>query len=271
MSFELDPRLISLTARRLAHRIGERFPDSGLSRISLEVCTLSANAEERLQKLRRTDWRARALLALGLIVIVSIAAATLTIAARGLTLADSVGALDVLQGIDAAINDLIFLALGVFFLFTIEARLKRRVALRALDELRSIAHVIDMHQLTKDPEHVIQAASVTASSPERTLSCAELTRYLDYCSELLSLTSKLAALHGQSANDPVVLDSVNGIQALTVGLSAKIWQKIMILDSIVVPRGEPEGLFANREQVALAPDVDAPVRDGERSVNRLTD
>jgi hypothetical protein len=110
--------------------------------------------------------------------------------------------------------------------------LKRRIALLGLNELRSIAHIIDMHQLTKDPDHMIEPRAPTASSPSRTMTRIELARYLDYCSELLAITSKLAALHLQSSNESVVLDSVNGIQALTVGLSGKIWQKIMILDQI---------------------------------------
>jgi hypothetical protein len=92
-----------------------------------------------------------------------------------------------------------------------------------------------MHQLTKDPEYVIGAAAPTPSSPDRTMTRLELARYLDYCSELLAITNKLAALYVQSLNDPVVLDSANGIQALTVGLSGKIWQKIMILDTIGAP------------------------------------
>ena len=84
-----------------------------------------------------------------------------------------------------------------------------------------------------DPRlNAITRATTTASSPPRTMTRLELARYLDYCSELLAITSKLAALHLQSMNDPVVLDSVNGIQGLTVGLSGKIWQKIMILDSV---------------------------------------
>ncbi|MFM7924284.1 MAG: hypothetical protein ACKPJJ_29030, partial [Planctomycetaceae bacterium] len=61
------------------------------------------------------------------------------------------------------------------------------------------------------------------------------TRYLDYCSELLSLVGKLAALYAQSTSDPVVLQSVNDIEQLTNGLSRKIWQKIMMLDDDVSP------------------------------------
>jgi hypothetical protein len=70
----------------------------------------------------------------------------------------------------------------------------------------------------------------TASSPVRTLSRAELVRYLDYCSEMLALISKLAALFPQPLQDPIVLDSVNDIETLTADLSRKIWQKITILE-----------------------------------------
>ena len=60
----------------------------------------------------------------------------------------------------------------------------------------------------------------------------ELSRYLDYCTELLSLTGKVASLYVQDFQDPVALDAVNDIENLTTGLSRKIWQKIMILDAL---------------------------------------
>jgi len=59
-----------------------------------------------------------------------------------------------LQIAESAVNDLIFLGVAVFFLSSLEARVKRHEALRALHQLRSLAHVIDMHQLTKDPEQL---------------------------------------------------------------------------------------------------------------------
>ena len=58
----------------------------------------------------------------------------------------------------------------------------------------------------------------------------ELIRYLDYCSEMLSLTGKLAALYMQDMRDPVIIESVNEIEDLTTSLSRKIWQKIMVLN-----------------------------------------
>jgi hypothetical protein len=137
---------------------------------------------------------------------------------------------ELLQGLDAATNEVIVLSLGLYFLASLEARLKRRAALRRLHRLRSVAHVVDMHQLTKDPEYALRPVTPTASSPMRDFSRTQLARYLDYCSELLALTSKLAALHAQHLQDPVVLDAVNDIETLTADLSRKIWQKITIID-----------------------------------------
>jgi hypothetical protein len=111
-----------------------------------------------------------------------------------------------------------------------------------LHELRSIVHVIDMHQLTKDPSKFVVRAN-TPSSPPVLLNKFQMTRYLDYCSEMLSLTSKVAVLFGQSLDDRAVADVVSDIERVSAGLSQKIWQKIMILqelttvpDSATVPR-----------------------------------
>ena len=87
-----------------------------------------------------------------------------------------------------------------------------------------------MHQLTKDPERLMSPQPDTDSSPSRSMTAPELGRYLDYCSEMLSLTSKIAASFVQSFNDPVVLSTVNEIETLVTGLSGKIWQKITLLE-----------------------------------------
>ena len=79
------------------------------------------------------------------------------------TTADNV--YSVLQGIEAAMNIIVLMGAALFFLVTIEDRLKRRRALTALHELRSIVHVIDMHQLTKDPSMGVSVGGDTPSSP----------------------------------------------------------------------------------------------------------
>ena len=108
--------------------------------------------------------------------------------------------------------------------------MKRRRALKALHELRSIIHVIDMHQLTKDPSAEPALNPPTASSPKRTFSQAELVRYLDYCSEMLSLAAKVAVLYAQSFPDAVVTEAVNDLERTSSSLSQKIWQKINIIE-----------------------------------------
>lgn len=53
--------------------------------------------------------------------------------------------------------------------------------------------------------------------------------YLAYCSELLSLTAKTAALCAEHSTDAVVLETIATIETLTTELSNKIWQKISLL------------------------------------------
>ena len=78
--------------------------------------------------------------------------------------------------------------------------------------------------------------AVTPSSPQRKMTPFELTRYLDYCSEMLSLLSKIGALYVQDFSDPVTLSAVDEVQDLTTGLSQKMWQKIMILQRLIAPK-----------------------------------
>ena len=132
----------------------------------------------------------------------------------------------------AAVNDLIFAAVAIWFLFTVPERLRRSDSLALLHELRSLAHIIDMHQLNKDPERLRASFTPTPVSPTMGLSYEELEHYLDYCSELLSLVGKTAALCAEESRDAIVLDTVSTIETLTTGMSRKIWQKISILNEV---------------------------------------
>jgi len=84
-----------------------------------------------------------------------------------------------------------------------------------------------MHQLTKDPK-VILFQEYATEEKRNHMTSTQLMRYLDYCCDLLAVIGKIAALHAQNFNDPVVLNAVNDIESLTTGLSSKIWQKIKI-------------------------------------------
>jgi hypothetical protein len=220
------------TLRMLAKRISERFPGSGLSSVAGELCRVAEDTGAVVERVRRPRRIVRAAVTLAVTLIVVLAGALLLFLVN--LPRDVAGIGGLLQTVESAAQDVIFLSIAIYFLLTLESRINRRISLHALHRLRSIVHIVDMHQLTKDPEHVLSRGMNTASSPVRQLTRFELARYLDYCTELLSLSSKVAALHVQYVNDPVVLSAVNDIETLAASLSNKIWQKIMILDTVAL-------------------------------------
>jgi hypothetical protein len=233
---QLDAREIDSTLQQLTQRIEERFPNSGLGRVSRELTTLGRNCARQAELLGQPNWPIRvAVGALVALLVVAVVGA-LSILQLRMEVSDVV---ELAQGIESAINDLIFLAISIWFLVSIETRLKRHRALGYLHQLRSVAHIIDMHQLTKDPERLLHPGRDTQSSPKRHMSREQLSRYLDYCSEMLSLIGKIAALFVQRFNDSVVLVAVNEVEDLTTGLSNKVWQKITILESAARPSRLP--------------------------------
>ena len=234
MYTELKLDLILKTLRMLHSRIVERFPGSGLGQIAVDLEGLALETAPVLERSRKPDLLLRSAAAFAMVLVLVLGVAPFYIM-RALPFDALAGVGALVQAIEAATQDLIFLAIAVYFLLTIEGRVKRWAALAELHRLRSVVHVVDMHQLTKDPEHLLSPGMATASSPERRLSRFELARYLDYCSELLSITSKLAALHAQYLRDPVVLDAVSDIEVLSSNLSSMIWQKIVILDTTLRP------------------------------------
>lgn len=227
----LEPVKIVQSLETLERRIGERFPTAGLAQVCAELTTIAREHTAIASRIGRPNMLLRAsvlaLIAACLLLLVKVAG----LIDFSKTSADNV--YTVLQGIEATMNILVLMGAAVLFLTTFEERLKRRRALAALNELRSIAHVIDMHQLTKDPSSVAGTGPATASSPSRTMTPFLLSRYLDYCSEMLSLTAKVAALYAQSFPDPVVGNAVNDLEQVTTNLSQKIWQKINIVQAIV--------------------------------------
>lgn len=226
----LDSEKIVDTIGTLCRRIDERFPDSGLGKVCHELLTIAGESQERSAWIAKPQRALRIITWLLLIIMAGGLVAILASAAWPRGGFDLVG---LVQGLEAGLNITILLGAAALFLATVEVRIKRKRALKAIHELRALAHVIDMHQLTKDPDRLRVHGQDTASSPKRTLRGPELIRYLDYCSEMLSLIGKLAALYVQKFDDPVALAAVNEVEDLTTGLSRKIWQKIMMLDAFV--------------------------------------
>lgn len=226
----LEAAKITSTLHRLHARISERFAESGLSKVCADLILVAEATAAQVRRLSRPYIGLR----MGVFALIGAGVAAQFFAARFVRLeAISADAPALLEGLEAAVNLLILFGGGIWFLLTLEERLKRGRILKALHELRSLAHVVDMHQLTKDPTLVLSPHKrTTASSPHREMSEFELTRYLDYCAEMLALIGKLAALYTEHTRDSVVVEAVNDLEALTTNLARKIWQKIMIIGQL---------------------------------------
>ena len=225
----LQPQQIELTIQRLADRIQDRFPGSGLGQVCSKLLLVAKQAEAK------SNWLGRPLLGFRIVAAAIIGLILIATCAQLFFLdwkGHGIAWPDFFQGMDALANQAILVGAAIFFLVTMETRYKRREGLKALHVLRSVAHIIDMHQLTKDPERAQPSLfQATKSSPQVKLDGFHLRRYLDYCAEMLSLTGKIAAEYVNSFDDSVLVTAVNEVETLTADLSRKIWQKIMILHS----------------------------------------
>ncbi len=221
------------TVDQLERRIRARFGDRGLTRAALDLRRLvdevQSEAGQSHIRLRRTTLIART-------ASISIVVATVVLLVFSLRNALSEGlenSEDWVPLIESVINDLVFSAIAMLFLWAFPERRERRTLLRLLHRLRSLAHVIDMHQLSKDPEQVSPTYTRTDQSVSHGLDADQLHHYLNYCSEMLSLTAKTAALCAEHSTDDVILNTISTMETMTTELSNKIWQKISLL-----PRSE---------------------------------
>lgn len=218
------------TAAKLTARIEERFPASGLAGAAAQLLDTAQDTAGRARALSRPYYGLRTLVVVG--IGASLAALALILKEvdwPGLLARTNELALTAL--LESVVNLTVLTAAGLWFLLTLEERWKRSRVQNALHELRSFAHVVDMHQLTKDPT-VLLGGVRTPSSPERRMSRFELTRYLEYCAEMLALTGKLSALYAGESHDHVVVAAASDVENLCTDLGRKIWQKITILGEL---------------------------------------
>lgn len=238
----LDPRQVVLTLERLEARIAVRFPGSGLQGVAGGLVTEARATARQVEAITRPLPVTRLFVGLVILLIAGVGVEMWWLAggtgagwltATGVArLPERIDPLSLAAGLEAMVNLAVLGTLSIWFLINSEARAKRKRALLALHRLRSLAHVIDMHQLTKDPTVILARGRETSVSPSRSMDQFLLTRYLDYCAEMLALTGKLAALYAARTDDAQVIAGVNDIESLCSDLGRKIWQKITILSAL---------------------------------------
>lgn len=220
----LDADQIVTTVEALYQRIQSRFPQAGLGRVVAELLQVARETVARTEWIQRPNLPIRigaGFLCASIVLLIF----RLLYHVRRVQFDDFTSAV---QALEASISSVVFIGAAIVFLVSWENRIKRERALKAIHELRAMAHIVDMHQLTKDPESILNPNP----SSKRQMTPFDLNRYLDYCGDSLALISKIAALYVQEFQDSVLLSAVDEVEELTSGFSRKIWQKITILENL---------------------------------------
>src|SRR5262249_54472112 len=174
-------------------RIVGRFPEASLGKVAVAVADVTRNAAETAERINRPNWRLR----IGLIVLAAVilAVAGASMAVIALYYREHLFEIGrVLSGAG------LWLGGALVFFWTLETRLRRGKVVKALHELRGLAHIIDMHQLAKDPD--------CGPEGDPTYNREELAAYLDFCEDLLALLSKIGQLYVEDVPDGTTLAAV---------------------------------------------------------------
>jgi hypothetical protein len=207
MERNLQPDRVTKTADQLTHWIGTEFATAHLCQVAYEVQTFTQEAVAKAKSIRRPIW----VLRIGVWLLLGVAAA-----GAGYHLLTQ--PTQTLKFLDETKGAAAYLAGAVILLIGLEVRWKRRKALQAVNDLRALAHIVDMHQVAKD--QAIQQFR-DEDDPKRTVA------YLHACSALLALLSKVGQLYVEHFPDPVATSAVNDFETITTGMANKIWLKIL--------------------------------------------
>ena len=143
---ELNSDKVIETIVVLEKRISDRFPDAGLRNVCNNFLTLAKQSKNNIEWIAKPNIIMRSFAYF--IILIGLGGLAYSISYIDLKITDTT-LLNIATISEAIFNDLLLLGAAVFFLGSMESRAKRKRAIKRLNELRVIAHVIDMHQLTK--------------------------------------------------------------------------------------------------------------------------
>jgi hypothetical protein len=220
----LDPAKLIKTSDNLAAWIDKDFNHSHLSVVAANVHRLTQEAVVTAERIRRPIW----LLRIGIwgLCLAFVAGAVHQLVTHRLD--------EILHFLDETKGTALYFGAFLLAFITLEVRFKRRRAIKAVNELRAVAHIVDMHQLAKD-QTIGEFREQT--TPEK------MESYLHACIALLALLSKIGQLYVEHFPDAVATQAVNEFEMIATGLSNKIWMKILSLK-------RPDGTLAIHEEAA---------------------
>jgi hypothetical protein len=219
----LDPTKLIKTSAGLTAWIDKDFNHAHLAQVAANIHRLTQETVVMAERIRRPIWPLR--IGIWALVLAFIAGAVHQLITHQLD--------QILRFLDDTKWAALYIGAFLLAFIGLEVRFKRRRALKAIGELRAVAHIVDMHQLAKD-QMIEEFREHT--TPEH------MESYLHACIALLALLSKIGQLYVENFPDTVATQSVNDLEMITTGLSNKIWMKILSLKKSdgALPRLEDE-------------------------------
>jgi hypothetical protein len=213
----LDPAKIVETAENLARNVGESFSGTALAGLAVELAALAHRTDELARHARKPIYAIRVCSALAaLATILGLCYLASHIHARWEF--GTIG--ELFDATDAGFNLLVLLAGAVWFMITLETRIKRKKALECLEELRDFIHVIDVTQLYYTPD-------IYRSDPSSFQSSVNLDyTYLLFCTQMLGLISNLAPLYARGAAGDSIMRAVSDVELLANDITVKLLTKV---------------------------------------------
>ena len=145
---EINPTKLIDSVGKMADRVEEQFPSSGLSAVANEVAAVAEGTVARVAEIKKPRIGLR--IGVGIMVLLVLSGPLLF--SFLLSFSEEVTNLgDFLEATDAGLHMLLVLAGGIYFLVGMENRMRRNQALDAIAEFRSLTHLVDLHQINKNP------------------------------------------------------------------------------------------------------------------------
>ena len=213
---QLDPSKIIETAENLARRISESLPGSNLAGLATLLVQIARDTNQRVHQARKP------------IIAIRLASGTaiggcllgLWYLLRNVhTRSEFSNVAEFLGAADTAFNFLVALAGALWFLITLEGRLKRKKALDSIQELREFIHVIDATQLYYTPDLYVKDGEI----PNKARRFDHT--YLLFCSQMLGVISNLAALYTRGSAGDSVMQASADIEMFAAALTSKLYSK----------------------------------------------
>ena len=222
----LTPTKVIKTSESLSGEIIERYPDSEIADLSLNLIKIAKNTEEKINDATKPIYWLRFASAIAICLIVAAPIFTIQITEAKWEFETIT---DLFEAADAGVNMVILLVGTLWFLFNIEARQWRKKALSALTEIREFIHVIDVMQLYFSPSLKEEETSLTRGGQAVDL------RYLFLCSRMVGVLSNVAVLFTQGESDEAVWRAVSEIESLANAVALKLTNKIEVLPLVRAP------------------------------------